>query len=125
MRPDPGDRVRLADLPKLYRDHAAMLRLWGGAEQSAIVLEHAAKLLEESLEGHLDERLSLAEAELESGHTQGNLRRLRREGKMPIQDDGTVLRRHVPKKPGYAIAGDLSETPSSRLQLARAVADGG
>ena len=65
MRPDPGDRVRLADLPKLYRDHAAMLRLWGGAEQSAIVLEHAAKLLEESLEGHLDERLSLAEAELE------------------------------------------------------------
>ncbi len=127
MRPrrDRGDEVRLADLPAEFRERAATLRGDGGAEQPAIAWERAAQCVEEALTGHLDERLSLADAETESGYTRRHLRRLIRDGTLPEEPDGTIQRRHLPTKPGTGVASDLSPAPSSRVQLARAVADGG
>ena len=84
-----------------------------------------AELLEGALRGHLGELLTMDEAALESGYTPGHLRRLNREGKLPIEADGGILRRHLPKKPGTAIASRPSEVSSSRVQLARTVANGG
>ena len=117
--------MTLADLPGTFRCKAAVLRLDGGADQPAVAWERAAELVEQALRGHSDEALTMDEAELESGYTRAHLRRLNREGKMPIEDDGTVLRRHLPKKPGSAVASRPSEVSSSQVQLARAVADGG
>ena len=101
------------------------MRLDGGADQPAVAWGRATELVEEALRGHSEEALTMDEAELESGYTRPHLRRLNREGKMPIQVDGTVLRRHLPKKPGSAVASRPSEVSSSRVQLARAVAHGG
>ena len=114
--------THLADLPARFRETAETLRRDGGADQPAVAWERAAELTEESLRGHLDEPLTIEEAALESGYTPRHLRRLGREGKMPIDDDGLVLRRHLPKKPGCGIAASHSDVPSSRVQLARAVA---
>ncbi len=115
----------LAQLPTVFRQKAAMLRSDGGADQPAVAWERAAEIIECALVGHLDESLSLEDAATESNYTVGHLRRLNREGKMPIEPDGTVLRRYLPKKPGARVASNLTEAPSSRVQLARAVADGG
>ena len=101
-----------------------MLRLDGGADQPAYIWDRAADIVEEALRGQLDERLSIDEASLESGYTPRHLQRLSNQGKMPIEADGTVLRRHLPKKPGSAVASGPSDMPSSRVQLARAVAGG-
>jgi len=117
--------MSLTDLPAEFRETATSLRRDGGAEQPAIAWERAAQRLEEELTGHLEERLSLPEAATESGYTVSHIRRLIREGTIPVEEDGTVLRRHLPKKPGHSIAPDVPEGPSSRVQLARAVADGG
>ena len=116
--------MTLAELPRLFRDTAATLRLDGGADQPAVAWERAAALVEEALKGHLNEALSMDEAALESGYTRSHLRRLNREGKMPIEPDGTVLRRYLPKKPGSAGASTPLEVSFSRTQLARAVAGG-
>ena len=117
--------MTLADLPGLFREKATTLRLDGGADQPAVAWERAAALVERALRGHLDERLSLQDAATESGYTPRHLKRLNRGGKMPIQDDGCVLRRHLPRKPGADVADGMPEVSSSRVQLARAVADGG
>ena len=115
----------LGELPSVFRQKAAMLRIDGGADQPAVAWERAAEEVERALSGHLDEPLTIEEAAFESDYTPRHLRRLSREGKMPIEPDGTVLRRYLPKKPGAGVAGALSGAPSSRVQLARAVADGG
>ncbi len=117
--------MSLASLPDEFRKRAAMLRQYGAAEQPAMIWELAAKCLDEELEGHGNERLSLADAATESGYTMNSLRRLNRDDKMPIEPDGTVLRRYLPKKPGARVANDSTEAPSSRVQLARTVAGGG
>ena len=117
--------MSLGNLPSEFRDRADSLRIYGGADQPAIAWERAAQRIEEELTGHLEERLSLGEAATESGYTVSHIRRLIRECTIPVEEDGTVLRRHLPKKPGHGIAADVPETPSSRVQLARAVADGG
>lgn len=117
--------MSLGNLPAEFREKAETLRRDGGAEQAAIGWERAAQRLDEELTGHLEERLSLDQAVIESGYTMSSVRRMYRDGKMPMQDDRTVLRRDLPKKPGHGIAADLADAPSSRVQLARSVADGG
>ena len=117
--------MTLSHLPQEFRAKAADVRMNAAAEQAAYVWERAADLLEAALRGHMDESLTLAEAEFESGYTRRHLKRLVREGKLPIRADGTVLRRDLPRKPGSTVASDLPEVSSSRVQLARAVADGG
>jgi hypothetical protein len=113
----------LKDLPQLFRDHALLLRKYG-AEAHAVALEQAAVEVEDALVGHLEERLSLEGVATESGYTIGHLRRLVREGKLRGEADGTILRRHLPIKPGADIARQATSTPTSRSQLARAVAGG-
>ena len=117
--------MSLGSLPAEFRGRANSLRIDGGAEQPAIAWERAAQRLQEELTGHLEERLSPGEWETESGYTVSHIKRLIREGTILVEEDGTVLRRHLPKKPGHSIAPDVPEGPSSRVQLARAVADGG
>ena len=116
--------MTLADLPSAFREKATTLRLDGGADGPAVAWERAAELVEEALHGHLDEGLTIDEASIESGYTRSHLRRLGREGKVTIEDDGTVRRCNLPKKPGATVAAP-SEVSSSRVQLARTVADGG
>jgi hypothetical protein len=117
--------MSFGDLPAEFRETATSLRRDGGAEQPAIAWERAAQRIEEELTGHLTERLSLREAAIESGYTVGHISRMIRNGTIPVEEDGTVLRRDLPKKPGHGIAADVPEAPSSRVQLARAVAGGG
>ena len=114
----------LAELPQVFRATASTLRRDGGAEQPATAWERAAELLEEALQGHLDEPLTIDQAAFESGYTRRHLKRLICDGTIPTDPNGAVLRRHLPKKPGHGLAPTLSEVPSSRVQLARAVAGG-
>ena len=112
-------------LPAEFRRRAEFVRENAAAEQAATAWEKAATEVEAALSGHLDEPLSLQEAATESGYTRRHLKRLNREGKLTIQDDGCVLRRHLPRKPGADVADDMPDVSSSRVQLARAVAHGG
>ena len=107
------------------REKAAELRDDFGAEGQAKAMEWCADLVEQALEGHEGEALTITEAVTESGYTRAHLRKMHRDGKMPMEPDGTVLRRHVPRKPGHGVvASNGSPAASSRLQLARAVAEG-
>ena len=123
LQPDEAD-PRLGDLPEVFRTRAGMLRRYGGAEGTVLAWDTAAKEVEMALAGHAEERLNLQEAATESGYTSKHLRRLVREGKLPCEPDGTILRRHVPIKPGSGIANGTSPALTSRSQLARAVAGG-
>lgn len=115
---------RLADLASEFRERAAMLRRYGGAEGTAAVWETAADEVDRTLLAHRDERLNIQEAAILSGYTAGHLRRMVREGKVPTMADGTILRRHLPVKPGSTIADSGAASQSSRTQRARAVAGG-
>ncbi len=116
--------LSIGDLPNSFRQKAADLRDFG-AEEQAKAVERCADLVEEALDGHADEALPFAEAAVESGYTRAHLLKLRREGKMPMEPDGTVLRRYIPRKPGHGVvANNVGEVASSRSQLARAVAGG-
>jgi hypothetical protein len=116
-------------LPSEFRDRASVLRDYGAAVQAAHAWEQAAELLEEALREAQLEALTIREAAQESGYSASHLRRLIREGDIP--DSGTeatgprILRRDLPRKPGYRVASTLTPGASSRVQLARAVAEGG
>ena len=114
----------LQDLPTTFRERAAFLRENAAAEQAATAWERAAAMLEAALKGHAHETLTLAEVAIESGFTPHHLKRLHRDGKLPMTEDGYVLRCHVPKKPGHGVAESEDKDPSSKTQLARAVAGG-
>jgi hypothetical protein len=119
------NRLPLGDLPGSMREKAAELRDDFGAEGRARAVEWCADLVQEALDGHADEELTLAEATTESGYTRAHLLRLHRDEKMPMAANGTVLRRHIPRKPGHGVvANNVREVASSRSQLARAVAGG-
>ena len=116
--------MRLARLPTDFRERAEHLRECG-AEVQAMTLEWAARRTEEALKGAMDEELTLAEAEIESGYTRASLRSMIRDGKVPATGKGMgtrIQRRHLPRKPGVA-----SGTPilTLRTQFARTVADRG
>ena len=73
------------------------------------------------------EPISLEEAEVESGYTRAHLRRLLREGSIPnagTRSNPTVLRMHLPKKPGFGVAQTHPRATSSPMQVARTVALG-
>ena len=113
----------LGDLPSVLRKKAAELRDDFGAEGRAKAVEWCADLVEQALEGHEEEALTITEASIESGYTRPHLLKLHRDGKMPMEPDGTVLRRYMPRKPGHGVvASNGSRAASSRLQLARTVA---
>lgn len=116
--------TRLTDLPPVFRARALLLRRYGGTEGTAVAWEVAAADVERGLLAHDDERLAISEAAVVSGYTLAHFRRMVREGKVPQQPDGTVLRRHVPVKPGSGIAEPNENFPCSRTQLARGVAGG-
>ena len=115
----------LGDLPSALREKAAELRDDFGAEEQAKAMEWCAGLVEQALTRHEEEALTITEASIESGYTRQHLLKLHRDGKMPMEPDGTVRRRYMPRKPGHGVvASNGSGAPSSRVQLARAVAEG-
>ena len=107
-----------------WRGEAALFRR-RGLHQAAELVESLAEDLEAAMRESELAALTLTGAAAQSGYTIRHLKRLAREGKLPIRDDGTVLRRELPRKPGSSVASDLPEVASSRMQLARAVAEGG
>jgi hypothetical protein len=116
----------LADLPAAFRAIAANLREYGADDSRAAIWELAAGMVEESQRQSGRERLTLQQAATESGYTVDHLRRLIDEGTIPNASvaDGSrsILRMHLPRKPGHGVAPAGPSVPSSRLQAARAVA---
>ena len=117
-------KFSLCDLSSTFREKAAELRNDFAAEGQAKAMEWCADLIEEALDGHDGEALKFTDAVIESGYTHAHMLKLRRDGKLLMEPDGTVLRRHIPRKPGHGVvASNGSRVASSRLQLARAVAE--
>jgi hypothetical protein len=117
----------LTDLPIDFRERAVLLREYGAAEGVAIAWERAATEVESALRAHGLEALTLSEAASESGYGVDHLRRLIRDGTIPNAGNDReyrVLRRHLPKKPGHAVASAGPQVASSRTQAARAVVTG-
>lgn len=117
----------LARLPADFRALAEQARDVAAAEGAARAYEKAAAIVEERLQDAALEPLTLEEAEFESGYTKNHLRRLIREGVIPNaarSGEPTILRMHVPRKPGYAVARTPQQPALSRTQAARAVVEG-
>ena len=118
--------ARPADLPTAFRTIATIVREYTGDEGAATIWERAGEMVEESLRLFGLERLPLRQAALESGYTVDHLRRSIDEGKIPnastAQGEKSILRMHLPRKPGHGVAPVHPAVPSSRLQAARAVA---
>ena len=116
-----------AELPTSWRHRAELFRRHG-AEPQACTCEALAAELEAALYAERLEAVPLDAAERASGYTRGHLRRELREGKIPnagTEAEPMILRAHLPRKPGHAVAIALCEATNSRLQVARAVIDGG
>ena len=115
-----------ADLPATFKAIAAGAREYTADERAAAIWERAAEMAEASLRQSGLERLTLQQAEAESGYTRDHLRRLIDEGKVPNAStadcERSILRIHLPKKPGHGVARVPPTVPSSRVQAARAVA---
>ena len=119
---DPVD-----DLPDSFRETAAYLREHAASEQAACAWEKAAEKLESVLGQARTEALTLEKAEAESGYTRSHLRRLIRD--CIVLNSGTesepkILRRDLPRKPGYGVRQRRNRGLSSRTQAARAIATG-
>jgi hypothetical protein len=118
--------VTAADLPRLYREKAALLERYAPAAAEAF--REAAELAQAALHASEMEALDLARAEIESGYTRGHLLRLLAEGRIPNAStagtEPTILRRDLPRKPGYGVANARPRLALSRSQVARAVATG-
>ncbi len=126
------EAATFSQLPARFRARAADLQPY--APPAAVAWEEAAKLLEEALAVHQDEYLTPEEAEQESGYTAKHLARLVREEVIPAAPDGRIMRRHLPRKPGFgvsapparpalSIASTRVQPAPSRAQVARAVVD--
>ncbi len=117
-----------ADLPTAFKAIAADAREYTADERAAAIWERAAEMVEESLRRSGLERLTLQRAAAESGYSRDHLRRLIDEGTIPDASaaDGSkaILRMDLPRKPGHGLAAVRPTVPSSRLQAARAVAEG-
>jgi excisionase family DNA binding protein len=75
---------RFLGLTYRWRSEAQHLRELGADEQ-AVALEWAASRLEEEVARSESELLTVAEAAEASGYTEDHLRRLAREGRLPVQ----------------------------------------
>ncbi len=117
---------RLTDLPAAFQEAANIAREYAADERAAAIWERAAEMAEESLRRSGLERLTLQQAEAESGYSRDHLRRLIDEGTIPNASaaDGSraILRMHLPRKPGHGVAAVRPPVASSRVQAARAVA---
>ncbi len=114
-----------ADLPAAFQEAAAIAREYAADERAAAIRERAAEMVEESLRRSGLELLTLPQAEAESGYSRDHLRRLIDEGTIPnasVDGSKSILRMHLPRKPGHGVARVHPAVPSSRLQAARAVA---
>ena len=126
--PAGKNKMKMADLPGLFRETAEFLREKASAEQAACAWEKAAIEVEESLRESLLEPLPLDMAELESGYSRSHLRRLLREGIVPnsgTEEDPRILRTHLPIKPGHGVSWARTKSLSSRTQVAARVVQGG
>lgn len=117
----------LVRLPLQFRENAATARWLAGSDVAAHVWEEAARLAEEHLRAASLEPLSLTEAVDESGYSRSHLRRMLRDRSLP--NDGTdaeplILRKHLPRKPGFGVDQKAVQAASSRVQAARAVIRG-
>lgn len=115
----------LQDLPARWRSRAEELRPY--APPAAEAFDAAAAELEASLRDSLLEPLTLEQAEVESGYSRAHLRRMLREERVPnagTEADPRILRRDLPRKPGYRVlvANARPDPASSRTQVVRAVA---
>ncbi len=116
-----------ADLPTAFKAIAADAREYTADERAAAIWERAAEMVEGSLRRSGLERLTLPRAALESGYSVDHLRRLIDEGTIPnasVDSSKAILRTDLPRKPGHGVAAVRPPVPSSRLQAARAVAEG-
>ena len=122
-----GDAMPLpANLPAAFKERAAIVREYAADERGAAIWELAAEVAERAIRQSGLERLTLPQAAEESGYSTDHLRRLIDEGTIPNASgpDGSksILRMHLPRKPGHGVAPVHPTAPSSRLQAARAVA---
>lgn len=117
----------LARLPQEFRANAEAVRTLAGAEAAAHVWEEAARTVEQRLGEALLEPLPLDQAEAESGYTRSHLRRMLRNATLPNSGtvhDPRILRRHLPRKPGFGVDRGIPHPACSRVQAARAVIEG-
>jgi len=117
------------NLAARWRARAEDVRRFAPAAAEAFL--EVARDFEEWLRDQVLEPLSLHEAALESGYSVRHLRRMIRAGILPnvgTDDEPAVLRRDLPRKPGHHVPG-LAEVreggPSSKVQVARAIARAG
>ena len=131
----------IVTLPERLRTRAT--ELTGYLAPAEVPWHEAARLVEEVIEASLNETIDLDSAAAETGYTTPHLRRLL--GLEPgypskIPNAGTadaplIQRRHLPRKPGHGVRENRQDilpvahrhvrAPSSRMQVARAVAAGG
>lgn len=117
----------LRRLPDLFRANAADVRRLAAGEGAALVWEKAGGVLEAEIERAVMEPLPLHHAEMESGYTRGHLRRMLRDNIIPnvgTLQDPRILRKHLPRKPGFGVDQPPVQPASSRMQAARAVIEG-
>jgi hypothetical protein len=121
-----GGLEGLRTLVRKWTEDAAILREYGDERVARVGEMHAGQLAE-MLQGIEWQTVSIEEAEEETGYTRGHLRRMLNEGKLPnagTAKEPLILRCHLPRKPGYGIAVARQAGPYSRVQVARAIAEG-
>jgi hypothetical protein len=98
-----------AELPQTWRDRAAQLRRWAGAEGAAIAWEAAAAELDATMREAADAPLTLAEGARESNYSERRLRELVAEGAIPNagrKGAPRIRRGDLPRRPGKAASTD-------------------
>ena len=127
MQPD-----RQAPLPALFagiEGEAAHLEAFGALE-AARATKETLRLVQLQLTAWWNEPLSVIEASRWGGYSEGQLRRLIRECKIPVAPNGAIRRRDVPVQPGHRLplglepapvaAGDFVTNLVERRELGRA-----
>lgn len=112
-----------------WRHNAAVLRDYGD-DRAADLLERLAAELEADLHDGATEVVDMSRAVEMTGYTRGHLRRLLVAGKLRnigTPDEPAFLSSELPRKPGQpashpALVRHATLPPSSRMQVARAVA---
>ena len=106
----------LAELVKQWRDeHATLLRRYGD-ERGAQICEYHAAQLEEALDEHESELLSIAEASEQSGYSQSYLYHAVQDGALPNagrRGAPSIRRADLPKR--------LARRPQWLIPLERAI----
>ncbi|HEX6749880.1 MAG TPA: hypothetical protein VF092_21485 [Longimicrobium sp.] len=121
-----------ADLARLWREHAGLLRRYG-AEAQAAALEQCAADVEAEERERVNACVTLEEAVELTGFSRSHLRRLWREGdkvrRAGTEDAPLFYESELPRKPGYTpknkrLAPDIEQPVNSLLQVARAIVKG-